>query len=289
MPETPDFPDELPLADVAAVIAEATTSAPESETPESTETAHVPEATKENAPMIDIHDAHHAASSWREFFIHIATIVLGLIIAVSLEQTVEYFHHRSERRQLEEDLRAEAEGRIPDFVANIKSQVALGDWYRAVLERGRTAAVSGGFVTFVMPDPPLRPSALRPENGTWPAAEASGRVAVLPKQEVEGWDLVDYYARRSDRTMDDLTTSSHDFHAVADRLGISVAPGATVRVTPAERDELMRSLATLSERAKAFRVTVVDWQGTSDGATHGASTDAQMQPYIQRALAGMPK
>jgi hypothetical protein len=244
---------------------------------------------EEHAAMIDIHDAHHAASTWKEFFIHIATIVLGLVIAVGLENTVEYFHRQSERRQLEDDLRIEADGRIPDFVANIKSQVAREEWCRAVLERGRAAAVSGGFVTFVIPDRPPFPSSLRPENGTWPAAEASGRVAVLPKQEVEGWDLVDYYARRSDRTMDDLATSSHDFHAVADRLGISVAPGATVRVTPAERDELMRSLATLSEREKAFTLTVVDWQGTSDGATHGASTDAQMQSYIQRAYAAMPK
>jgi hypothetical protein len=44
--------------------------------------------------MIDIHPAHHAATTWRDFFIHIATIVLGLLIAIGLEQTVEYFHHR---------------------------------------------------------------------------------------------------------------------------------------------------------------------------------------------------
>jgi hypothetical protein len=44
--------------------------------------------------MLDIHPAHHAASTWRDFFIHIATIVIGLLIAISLEQTVEYFHHR---------------------------------------------------------------------------------------------------------------------------------------------------------------------------------------------------
>jgi hypothetical protein len=44
--------------------------------------------------MLDVHPPHHAATTWRDFFIHIATIVLGLIIAVGLEQTVEYFHHR---------------------------------------------------------------------------------------------------------------------------------------------------------------------------------------------------
>jgi hypothetical protein len=57
--------------------------------------------------MIDVHDAHHAASTWREFFIHIATIVLGLLIAVGLEQTVEYFHHWNEVTQTREALQAE--------------------------------------------------------------------------------------------------------------------------------------------------------------------------------------
>ncbi len=51
-------------------------------------------APEEPAPMLDVHPAHHAAQSWRDFFIHIATIVIGLLIAIGLEQTVEYVHHR---------------------------------------------------------------------------------------------------------------------------------------------------------------------------------------------------
>jgi len=278
MPEEEPIPSEDAVPDAEPLAS-----------PQQHEPPQPAEIEKEHVAMIDIHDAHHAASTWREFFIHIATIVLGLMIAVSLEQTVEYFHHRSERRQLEEDLRAEAAERIPVFAANIKSRVAEGKWYRAVLQSGRAAAVSGGFVTFVLPDRPLLPPAPRPEDGTWTAAEASGRVAVLPNQEIEGWNLVDYYARRSDRTMDDASTAIHDYRAVADRLGISVAPGATVRLTPEERDELMRALATLSERSASCMAILVAWQGTSDGATHGASTDAQMRPYVERAHAAMPK
>lgn len=40
--------------------------------------------------MLDVHPAHHAASTWRDFFIHIVTIVIGLLIAIGLEQTVEH-------------------------------------------------------------------------------------------------------------------------------------------------------------------------------------------------------
>jgi hypothetical protein len=62
---------------------------------------------EEHDAMLDVHPAQHAASSWREFFIHIATIVLGLLIAVSLEQTVEYIHHRYLARDAREQLRRE--------------------------------------------------------------------------------------------------------------------------------------------------------------------------------------
>lgn len=44
--------------------------------------------------MIDIHPPAHAAHTWRDFFIHIATIVIGLLIAIGLEQALEWNHHR---------------------------------------------------------------------------------------------------------------------------------------------------------------------------------------------------
>ncbi len=289
MPETPEIPDELPLAEVAAVIAEAAQSAPEGEASEPTETAPVPEATKENAPMLDIHDAQHAASTWREFFIHIATIVLGLMIAVGLETTVEYIHHQHERRQLEEDLRAEAERRVPLITADLKQFAIQADWYREVLRRGRAATASGGFVTFVLPDRPQMQSAPRPEGATWPAAKASGLVAVLPNQEIEGWDRVDNLDQMADRKNEDLVKAGEDLRATADRLGVSVAPGAMVRVTPEERDELMRALALHYEKMRQFMSVVAAWQGASDAAAHGAWSIDQMQSYIARARASMPK
>jgi hypothetical protein len=59
---------------------------------------------KDALPMLDVHPAHHAAGTWRDFFIHIATIVIGLLIAIGLEQTVEYFHHRHLAHQAREQL-----------------------------------------------------------------------------------------------------------------------------------------------------------------------------------------
>ena len=60
-------------------------------------------------------------------------------------------------------------------------------------------------------------------------------------------------------------------------------------MTPEERDELMRALALHYERMRQFMGADAGWQGASDAAVHGASSADQMEPYIDRALAAMPK
>jgi hypothetical protein len=55
--------------------------------------------------MLDVHAPHETVHTWKDFLVHIAAIIIGLLIAVGLEQTVEFFHHRHQRLQLEEQIR----------------------------------------------------------------------------------------------------------------------------------------------------------------------------------------
>ena len=57
--------------------------------------------------MLEVHAPHEPIYTWKGFTIHIATIVIGLLIAVGLEQTVEYFHHQHQAAKFEEHLRAD--------------------------------------------------------------------------------------------------------------------------------------------------------------------------------------
>src|ERR1700677_4413921 len=66
--------------------------------------AHTPQG----LPMLDVHPPHHATSTWRDFFIHIATICIGLLIAIGLEQSVEALHRHHEHRKLLAALDAES-------------------------------------------------------------------------------------------------------------------------------------------------------------------------------------
>lgn len=50
--------------------------------------------------MLDVHSPHGAAHSWKDFWIHLGTISLGLPIAIGLEQGVETIHRLQERHRL---------------------------------------------------------------------------------------------------------------------------------------------------------------------------------------------
>ncbi len=65
---------------------------------------------------MDVHPPHQPIHTWRDFFIHLVTITIGLLIALSLEATVEWLHHRhlveeargSIRREMDENRRRAA-------------------------------------------------------------------------------------------------------------------------------------------------------------------------------------
>jgi hypothetical protein len=59
--------------------------------------------------MLDVHAPHEVVRTWKDFSIHIAAIAVGLLIAIGLEQTVEYFHHRHQVAETRESLRVERE------------------------------------------------------------------------------------------------------------------------------------------------------------------------------------
>jgi len=59
--------------------------------------------------MIEVHPPHEDVHTWRQFFIHIAAITIGLLIAIGLEQTVVYFHHRHQLQEARRELAVELE------------------------------------------------------------------------------------------------------------------------------------------------------------------------------------
>ena len=65
--------------------------------------------------MLDVHAPHQAARGWRDFFVHITTIAVGLLIAIGLEQVVESIHHMHQVRDAREALALEREANRHEF------------------------------------------------------------------------------------------------------------------------------------------------------------------------------
>ena len=69
----------------------------------------------EVAPMIEPHAPHHPVTTWKEVFIHIGIVTVGLLLAIGLEQTVEYFHHRHQVAETRKALEIERKINIVRF------------------------------------------------------------------------------------------------------------------------------------------------------------------------------
>jgi hypothetical protein len=138
---------------------------------------------------------------WREVLREIGVIVVGIVIAVGLEQAVEFFHHRHQREQLEAALRRDGEanrGYIKDDIA--RAQIIL-DWAlgeAAALER---AGSTGPLTLHRMPHGFIG----SPDAGVWPSAKASGVTNLLPAS-AQNW--LEYLAEESDQTFVSSSSAS---------------------------------------------------------------------------------
>jgi hypothetical protein len=129
--------------------------------------------------MLDVHAPHETIHSWKSFSIHIAAIVVGLLIAVALEQMVEFPHHRHQSEQLTAALLRDGEanrGYIRDDIA--KAQGVL-EWALGQIANLERAGPTGPLFLHRMP----RGFIGSPDAGVWPSANFS-----LPAHKT-GWNI----------------------------------------------------------------------------------------------------
>jgi len=179
------MPEDLPITEDTAPAAPQPAHA---ESPQLSVGTESFENAKEHDPMLDVHPPHHAASTWRDFLIHIATIVIGLLIAVGLEQTVELLHHRHQRHQLQEDLRNEAEHNLQIIDRDLKVQ-DLEPWFEQAIHAA--SAPGRSKIQVSLPPAPCLPGSVgtaqyryfAPSQAVWTTAKEGGLVVLLPVEQ----------------------------------------------------------------------------------------------------------
>ncbi len=78
--------------------------------------------------MIEVHPPSEPVHGWRDFLIHLATITIGLLIALSLEGCVEFWHHRSLVHEAEASMQIEIEGNahgLQEALADVRKEQEL--------------------------------------------------------------------------------------------------------------------------------------------------------------------
>jgi hypothetical protein len=147
-----------------------------------------------------IHGGHGAFGGWRDFLIHILIIAIGLCLALSLEQSVEYLHHR---HQLQETRRALWQERLENRQTFARQTDA---WRRMVAELQNNLLVfeylqqHPGTPQEKLPGVVLWwGSALTFSTAAWNAAQQGGVIALMPRQEIEPYsDLYESLSREWD-------------------------------------------------------------------------------------------
>jgi hypothetical protein len=149
--------------------------------------------------MLDVHPLHRAPHTWSEFLLHIATISVGLLIAIGLEQSVEFVHRNHERNRLRNDLRIEGLINRERIDAAIQNLDAIQAWeVRATSAVRSTSDHSGRPQPYPGPyhvDPALlkRLRFTVPSATAWTVAGTSGAAALLPSAEAAGYTRLNYF------------------------------------------------------------------------------------------------
>lgn len=237
---------------------------------------------------MEVHAPEHSIHTWREFLIHMGAIILGLLIAIGLEQSVEWLHHRHQRHQLEEDVRAEARRNVEILTTHLDVNIPNMLWYRAALTTVRATVPKNGSVDVTLPppsDPLSSKSMVTPRRIVWPVAMSSGATALLSESVAQAYANVDFQAQEDQKEVDKIREAA----ALIDRFelvtGAKLSPGQRLHITLAERDQLMTALAVYAQQLYALlrrdNFFLLDCQAIGEGIEDDNSL---LQYQVQHGL-----
>jgi hypothetical protein len=140
--------------------------------------------------MLDVHAPHQTVHTWKDFWVHLATISIGLLIAIGLEQSVEAIHRLHERHRLEQDLQLEAKKNLILMDIDYQSFDLIRPWLIQLRAKVEEVRESGGKFKFDYMPVPKTKGFWWPDAPYWNTAKESAEVGLLPRDEAGMYDLV---------------------------------------------------------------------------------------------------
>ena len=205
--------------------------------------------------MLDVHPPHEAAHTWKDFFIHIATICVGLLIAIGLEQAVEHFHRRHQLQKAREELRDDIEidrrltalqlEFIRQMQAELQTDMGLLLVHRAT-ERPLTARLAFDW------------NFRRVRASAWNTNKLAGTLELMPHPELAHYD---YIFTTTDAVMDSAAVWETEIET-AKAIATRSPDGA---LSPQDTSELNTAISkTQGELARTQRLILFAKQSLDD-------------------------
>jgi hypothetical protein len=216
--------------------------------------------------MLDVHPPHESAHTWRDFFIHIATIVVGLLIAVGLEQTVELFHHRHQAHHAEQALIEEGLQNRALVQRDLPSIAEAQRLIRANMAALDRAASPTG--TPFHPVAYLAPTyVLTPHDVEWLALRDNNLLSIVPPALTTAYWEIDY-----DRTIAQEGTAQiiQRRQKVESLLHLHDDP-STLSVE--ERERLLLAFSALDQALANMRTALLIYNASNEAALSGKPFD----------------
>jgi hypothetical protein len=199
--------------------------------------------------MLDVHPPHAPTHTWKDFFLHIATITVGLLIAVGLEQVVEAIHHANERRDLVVELRDEAAANLITLHRDIDFLLTESEWDAAAIAGLKHAPSQDGMVRVQLPEHAAFGHNTPPNRSAWTLSNGNGKAALLPEVRAHVYELMDRSAAQVQIATEARNAAAVAMREVELKLATRLEPGATVSI-PA--GEVAVVVGTLAARAAAL-------------------------------------
>lgn len=195
------------------------------------------------------------------------TIVLGILIAIGLEQTVEWVHHRQERSQLQNELREEAE-KNQVIIAGDLRLVSMETWTADAMKTvaaGRAGA--DGKIRFELKRVPCTGGSLNtpgvryfaPSEAVWTAARESGLTALIPAPEARVYARLQHNLTLLTALRDRVAITCDEVVSLQRRLAVPHGEMREWTVTAEQAEKLGDAAGALdtSMRAILFRLKAV--------------------------------
>jgi hypothetical protein len=125
---------------------------------------------------MEVHAPHGSVSTWKDFLLHLATVTVGILIALSLEQATVWYHHKAMVREAETNIQNEIrdnkkslDAALPKMKQNLDDQeIAL----RVVQDLLKHKKLERESLTIGFNGP-------TPSSTSWRAAEAIGALSFM--------------------------------------------------------------------------------------------------------------